>query len=327
MPVPRARRHALCLLALASPAAAHAADAVAVKPKMQVQLCLDVAGKSRAAGATVQLWQCSTNDNQRWTWDGQALKVYGSACLDVTDGHNEDGAGLQIWPCTAPNDNQRFERFGDLLRWVGTDKCLDVTDGRAQNGTAMQLWTCDGSNPHQRFAFVDAGAQAALAAVGSAVAQVAAAATKSANVASTKLQSAGTYLGFPYISLASFLNKHPVLKPLRQAIIDAGNSVTPALPPVLLAAVAMEESSGNPQVPGGLMQFTWAPTWAAYGQGDINNGRDSLFAAARYLTALLQENDNDLAASLRAYNGDANRNYVAEIKAWMTGGFPYGEGT
>src|ERR1700761_5444402 len=78
-----------------------------VHPAASSSLCLDVVNQSTANGAGVQVWSCSGNANQQWTYDGAHLTVYGgSKCLDVTNGNTANGTKLQIWDCVSGNANQ-----------------------------------------------------------------------------------------------------------------------------------------------------------------------------------------------------------------------------
>ncbi|MBP2708501.1 ricin-type beta-trefoil lectin domain protein, partial [Microbispora sp. RL4-1S] len=46
--------------------------------------CLDVTGASQTNGTQVQLWDCGSGTNQRWTYtSGKQLQVYGNKCLDA----------------------------------------------------------------------------------------------------------------------------------------------------------------------------------------------------------------------------------------------------
>jgi membrane-bound lytic murein transglycosylase B len=61
----------------------------------------------------------------------------------------------------------------------------------------------------------------------------------------------------------------------------------------------------------GPMQFI-PETWAAYGEGDINDNRDAILAAGRYLAARGAPGDMD--AALYAYN--PSRRYVRAVRAY-----------
>jgi hypothetical protein len=63
----------------------------------------------------------------------------------------------------------------------------------------------------------------------------------------------------------------------------------------------------------GPMQFI-PDTWAAYGEGDINNNHDAILAAARYLEA--NNASTDIDGALFRYNNDER--YVAAIKAYAS---------
>jgi hypothetical protein len=73
-------------------------------------LCLDVVGQGTANGTAVQLWSCSGNPNQQWTYNGTTLTVYGDKCLDVTGGGTANGTRLQIWDCREQEPDVDRER-------------------------------------------------------------------------------------------------------------------------------------------------------------------------------------------------------------------------
>ena len=79
-----------------------------IHPFATSSLCLDVVNQSTANGAQVQVWSCSGNANQQWTYDGTSLRVYGTKCLDVTGGSTTNGTKLQIWDCASGNANQAW---------------------------------------------------------------------------------------------------------------------------------------------------------------------------------------------------------------------------
>jgi hypothetical protein len=124
-----------------------------VHPAASSGLCLDVVGQSTANGAGVQVWSCSGNANQRWTYDGTNLRVYGTKCLDVANGNAANGAKLQIWDCVSGDANQKWTLSGSLLQWTGKGKCMDLTNGAAQNGTPIQTWGCTANDENQSWSF------------------------------------------------------------------------------------------------------------------------------------------------------------------------------
>lgn len=122
-----------------------------VHPEASSSLCLDVVNQSTANGAGVQVWTCSGNANQEWSYDGSSLRVYGSKCLDVTNGGTENGTKLQIWDCVAGSANQKWTLSGSTLQWGTTGKCLDLTNGAATAGTLVQTWSCVSGDKNQEW--------------------------------------------------------------------------------------------------------------------------------------------------------------------------------
>src|ERR1700722_6045114 len=129
-----------------SESAAQAASSVVfsgpIHPQASSSLCLDVVGQGTANGTAVQVWSCSGNANQQWTYNGTTLTVYGNKCLDVTGGNTANGTRLQIWDCSTNNANQMWTQSGASLMWQGKNECLDLTNGTVANGTPIQSWAC-----------------------------------------------------------------------------------------------------------------------------------------------------------------------------------------
>ncbi|MEV4459114.1 ThuA domain-containing protein [Microbispora sp. NPDC049633] len=107
--------------------------------------CLDVNGASQTNGATVLIWDCNGQNNQKWTsTSASELRVYGNKCLDVNGGGTANGSAVIIWDCNGQNNQKwRFNSDGSITA-VGANKCLDVS-GTA-NGTRAQIYTCNGQN-------------------------------------------------------------------------------------------------------------------------------------------------------------------------------------
>ncbi|MEV4459113.1 lectin [Microbispora sp. NPDC049633] len=109
--------------------------------------CLDVNGASQTNGATVLIWDCNGQNNQKWTsTSASELRVYGNKCLDVNGGGTADGTAVIIWDCNGQNNQKwRFNSDGTITA-VGANKCLDVASSGTANGTKVQIWSCTGGN-------------------------------------------------------------------------------------------------------------------------------------------------------------------------------------
>jgi hypothetical protein len=83
--------------------------------------------------------------NQKWSFQGSQIKVFGNKCLDVTDGHTYNGVKLQIYSCGPGNGNQEFVHSGgralttiDRISWKPhPEKCVDLTDGDLSPGNKV----------------------------------------------------------------------------------------------------------------------------------------------------------------------------------------------
>ncbi|WP_259403396.1 MULTISPECIES: lectin [unclassified Microbispora] len=109
--------------------------------------CLDVNGASQTNGATVLIWDCNGQNNQKWTsTSASELRVYGNKCLDVNGAGTADGTAVIIWDCNGQNNQKwRFNSDGSITA-VGANKCLDVSGNGTANGTKVQIWSCTGAN-------------------------------------------------------------------------------------------------------------------------------------------------------------------------------------
>lgn len=115
-------------------------------------LCLSVAGGSRAEGARVVQETCNGSAIQKWTWraaNGGSLLVNTQTdkCLDLLDFRPEDGAAIGQWTCNN-GDNQIWraaQGSGSMtLASKQTGKCLDVAGASAQSGAQVFQWACNG---------------------------------------------------------------------------------------------------------------------------------------------------------------------------------------
>ena len=293
--------------------------------------CLDIKDNNLQNGAALQLWSCTGGGNQQFAPANGRLQGANNLCVDVPGGLGHDGAHLQLWACTDGNTNQMFDAAGGAYRWAGSDLCLDVTDGLFEEGTLLQLWQCDAANTNQKFGGSGSGSGSSSASAGPGTSSAANAAPTSGSAGNTNLDTTSNFLGFPAIPFANFVALHPQIAGFADAYTQAGAAQNIA--PTLLGAVSLQESSGNcAAANGGLFQFQDDAAWNAYGAGgDRYNCYDATWGGARYLRALLDENSNNLALALRAYNGPIDQGglpaYIDDIGAWMTGAFVYGAGT
>ncbi|WP_327287761.1 endo-1,4-beta-xylanase [Streptomyces sp. NBC_01198] len=107
--------------------------------------CMDVPNSTTADGTQVQLWDCSGNSNQQWTYTSDSeLRVLGSKCLDAAGTGN--GVKVQIYSCWG-GDNQKWRLNSDgTIVGVQSGLCLDATGAATTNGTLLELWTCNGGS-------------------------------------------------------------------------------------------------------------------------------------------------------------------------------------
>ena len=112
--------------------------------------CVDVPNASTTNGTQVQLWDCGTGSNQRWTLtSGKQLQVYGSKCLDASGAGTTNGTLAIIWDCNGQANQQWNVNANGTITGVQSGLCLDANGAGTANGTKIILWTCNGGGNQQ----------------------------------------------------------------------------------------------------------------------------------------------------------------------------------
>lgn len=320
-------------------------------------LCLDVGDLSTQSGAWVQIYACGGASNQVWTLSNDMVQVYGSLCLTPTG--TDNGSAVVVNTCDGSDPMQKWKLRGAMLVNVASRRCLDVRNGGVVNGTRVQIYDCYRGNsnqtwlmPNQKNVNTSATDGNSTASTGPSSAQSGNAVAGTSSGSATPVASSGVSSvdsavtgpvtfsdwnisgGFTAISLNDLLAQHPQLAGDAQLFVAAAAQASPVLPPQLLVAICLQESSGglDDGSYGGPFQFTDDGAWAQFGpkNGDRNAMGDAAIGAANYMAYLLQQNGNDLNAALRSYNGPISQgglaSYQSDIQAWMQGTLVYGSG-
>jgi hypothetical protein len=319
-------------------------------PRSNRKVCLDVVDSANVVGAAVQIWACHASANQTWTVRDSQVVVFGDKCLSVSGTGN--GAQVVLAACD-PNDALQKWRIANVkLMHPASGRCLDVHNGGPRNGTRVQIYDCARGNSNQAWympnesSVADDGGDAPAGTdpqadpdVEAPVAAVPVATTGSALVNAAVTQQVnfsdwGIGGGFTAIPLDRLMALHPVIARYENDYIAAAAQANPVVPPQLLVALVLQESSGGQNVGsyGGPFQFTDDRAWNAYGPpgGDRNNMAQAAKGAANYMSLLIKQSNGDLNAALRGYNGPVANgglpSYQADIQRWMSGEMVYGSG-
>ncbi|MDQ1305055.1 MAG: fructan beta-fructosidase [Actinomycetota bacterium] len=97
-------------------------------------------------GATVlvQIWDCTNDGNQRWTFTAAGKIKIGDNCLDQPGETIGNGARLTTSACRG-GDNQRWIRIGtNQYQNSWSKRCVDLDAGNTGNGRQLQVWDCVG---------------------------------------------------------------------------------------------------------------------------------------------------------------------------------------
>jgi hypothetical protein len=112
--------------------------------------CIDVPNSSTTNGTRVQLWDCSGNSNQRWTYtSSKQLMVYGTKCLDANGQGTTNGTAIIIWDCNGQANQQWNLNSNGSITGVQSGRCLDAIGAGTANGTQLQLYGCSGGSNQQ----------------------------------------------------------------------------------------------------------------------------------------------------------------------------------
>lgn len=310
--------------------------------RVNTKACLDVVNNSSQSGAAVQIWQCTGGTNQTWQVKDKNVMVYGTLCL--AESGTDNGSKVTVVTCNTSDASQGWTVDGEHLINTASNRCLDVRNGGVTNGTKLQVWDCAKGNSNQAWLMPNAAAIAGSTATDPnasttpAVTPTAPATSSSTNVTSAITQPVtfadwGINGGFTAMPLNQLLALHPQLSSDQQDFVTAAAQASPNIPPQLLVAICLQESSGGlDSANGGPFQFTDNGAWNTYGPkgGDRYNMGDAAIGAANYIADLLKSNGGDLNAALRNYNGPisqgGNPQYQAQIQQWMQGTLVYGSG-
>ncbi|MFC4110907.1 ricin-type beta-trefoil lectin domain protein, partial [Micromonospora zhanjiangensis] len=112
--------------------------------------CVDVPNSSTTNGTQVQLWDCSGQANQSWTYtSGRQFQVFGSKCLDASGGGTANGTQVIIWDCNGQANQQWNVNANGTITGAQSGLCLDANGAGTANGTKLILWSCNGQANQQ----------------------------------------------------------------------------------------------------------------------------------------------------------------------------------
>jgi endo-1,4-beta-xylanase len=105
--------------------------------------CIDIPGSATANGTQAQLWDCSGQNNQRWTYTAaKQLKVHGNKCLDARSKGTTNGTPVVVWDCNGGANQQWNINANGTITGIQSGLCLDAVGAATANGTKIQLYAC-----------------------------------------------------------------------------------------------------------------------------------------------------------------------------------------
>jgi hypothetical protein len=108
--------------------------------------CLDLKEWGTADGTPVQLWDCGTDWNQKWTRTGGSLvNPQSGKCLDVAGGAPANGTKVQLWTCNGTGAQVWQQTADGSLLNPQSGRCLDDPNSSTTDGTQLRIWDCNGT--------------------------------------------------------------------------------------------------------------------------------------------------------------------------------------
>lgn len=102
--------------------------------------CLDVPGATKN-DAQMIMWSCHNGANQKFSRDGERIKIQSSGKCLHAEGSGNRARVIQKACDNSPN--QQWVQDGELLRPRNSfGRCLDVEGGRRNDGAPLIIWDC-----------------------------------------------------------------------------------------------------------------------------------------------------------------------------------------
>jgi dienelactone hydrolase len=105
--------------------------------------CVDISGYGTADGTRTQLYDCTGNWNQAWSYTNNTLvNPQSGKCLNVNGGSTGDGAAVNLWTCNGSGAQKwTLQGNGNVVN-TASGKCLDASGQGTGNGTGLQIYGC-----------------------------------------------------------------------------------------------------------------------------------------------------------------------------------------
>ncbi|WP_117207997.1 RICIN domain-containing protein [Allorhizocola rhizosphaerae] len=143
---PQAARNVMAAAGIGSPPTQPGAQIVGVASGR----CADVPNSSTTNGTQLQIWDCHSGTNQRFTHtSSRQLMVYGNKCLDASGQGTSNGTRVVIWDCHGGANQQWNVNANGTITGVQSGLCLDASGQGTANGTLLHLWSCHGGANQQ----------------------------------------------------------------------------------------------------------------------------------------------------------------------------------
>jgi poly(3-hydroxybutyrate) depolymerase len=105
--------------------------------------CVDITAQATADGTRLQLYDCHSNWNQRWTYTNNTLvNPQSGKCINVNGGGTGNGTAVNLWACNGSGAQRWTVQSNGNIVNTQSGRCLDAIGRGTGNGTQLQIYDC-----------------------------------------------------------------------------------------------------------------------------------------------------------------------------------------
>lgn len=105
--------------------------------------CVDITGQATGDGTRLQLFDCQSNWNQRWTYTNNTLvNPQSGKCVNVNGGGTTNGTAVNLWTCGGSGAQKWTLQANGTIVNTQSGRCLDVIGRGTANGSQLQIFDC-----------------------------------------------------------------------------------------------------------------------------------------------------------------------------------------
>jgi poly(3-hydroxybutyrate) depolymerase len=105
--------------------------------------CVDITGPATGDGTRLQLYDCHSNWNQRWSYTGNTLvNPQSGKCVNANGGGTGNGTAVNLWTCNGSGAQRWTVQANGTIVHTQSGRCLDAIGRGTANGAQLQIYDC-----------------------------------------------------------------------------------------------------------------------------------------------------------------------------------------